>query len=462
MITTTDLILAIIIIIFVIGLFSAILCIIRACLELGDIRKYDREGAEPKDKKRLICKRIEDLGLIDNGDEKERGIPPQLQDLSMMSKQYEMARLSSTLLRFSSSILLICGIFGTLCGAHNCFDVNKEIDITKLSPALVPSMFAVGSTVLLVLIGSIYHWRLDKCLSALDKLTLTKLIPQMQANVKQGFSDSMSKFTDNIQQFSQDMGGIADAASSMKSCIQALNESSGEFSKSCDNINQAFTSIQDINQSVQESQSTLKVGLEKSISILENLDSKFVDISMNQTRANASMGEISQSFKQIQTSLSSEREAQQKLNDNLEKISANMQDATESIKSLDTVITPLQESVHSLNQSSAEFEQYSTKVDAVQSSLNKAYASIAQVEQQEQELQTIIEPITQAHDKLANGAQYLYDQLNATRAIATQFNQSTEQSLQEINQSAASTKQRVESIAVNMQKIEKEAKRQTK
>lgn len=122
--------------------------------------------------------------IYDSVGRTESRVMPSLHDLHILTMQDEMSRFWPNILRTITSFLLILGIFGTLSGVHGV--VGGNIEASALSPALEPSMWAVGSTVLLMWLRGGYLAMLDKYLEHLDLFTLTEIIPMLQPSSKIG------------------------------------------------------------------------------------------------------------------------------------------------------------------------------------------------------------------------------------------------------------------------------------
>ncbi len=103
---------------------------------------------------------------------------PELHDLNEYTLQRESASLPPSLLRITISFLLIVGIFGTLTGVEELLR-DGDINIAELPKALRPSLFAVGGTVILLWIRSLYDYAFRKYLNQLNTFTVEKLIPAL-------------------------------------------------------------------------------------------------------------------------------------------------------------------------------------------------------------------------------------------------------------------------------------------
>lgn len=101
-----------------------------------------------------------------------------LQDLHELTLQSELSRTCSSGMNTIISFLLILGILGTLTGVHGVIRTGVK-DVSALAPALEPSQWAVGFTVILLMLRGMYLRMVDRYIYRLDKLTMDCLRPAL-------------------------------------------------------------------------------------------------------------------------------------------------------------------------------------------------------------------------------------------------------------------------------------------
>lgn len=129
---------------------------------------------------RHLYNRLRALG-VERGQEMrnaERGEVSGLQDLHELTMQSELSRTCSSGMNTIISFLLILGILGTLTGVHGVIRTGVK-DVSDLAPALEPSQWAVGFTVILLMLRGMYLRMVDRYIYRLDKLTMDCLRPAL-------------------------------------------------------------------------------------------------------------------------------------------------------------------------------------------------------------------------------------------------------------------------------------------
>ena len=181
---------------------------------------------------------------------------PSLRDLHDLTMQEEMSRVAPLILRIVVSSLLIIGIIGTLVGVHNSIGlVTTKLD--ALQPALEPSMWAVGGTVLLLFIRGSYVGRMDKFLARLDTLTLNKLYVELQpASDLKGSISTLSAKIDNFTESSKVLGeaaGNIDLAShELKKAVDSLGNCGEHLGSLMDDTESMLKVLKDLNAQQQQ------------------------------------------------------------------------------------------------------------------------------------------------------------------------------------------------------------------
>lgn len=222
-----DFIVFAVIIIFAIGLAGMLCALMRVCFYSRNLDQYkknykkqirqeggkvilktQKEDRDPLDER---CRILEEVLADANGACRI----PELHDLNEYTIQVEFAGIPPSLLRIIISFLLIVGIFGTLSGVEGLLN-NGNIDIKELPPALRPSMFAVGGTVLLLWARGIYDYFFRKYLQELNSFTMEKLLPALPLNFS-GNSGSVG-----LEQLQSQNRGFQNDMSDFKKSVNAL------------------------------------------------------------------------------------------------------------------------------------------------------------------------------------------------------------------------------------------------
>ena len=141
---------------------------------------------------------------------------PSMGDLNNLTELAEQSSPCVVGLNVIISFLLILGIFGTLWGIHySMSDADSLQGLSELGPALLPSAWAVGITVILMMAKGIYQYKHSHYMSALNRFTLLYLIPHLQRDAHadavmgqvetaaEGFFDtvtSVPQWADAVQQ----------------------------------------------------------------------------------------------------------------------------------------------------------------------------------------------------------------------------------------------------------------------
>ncbi len=114
-----------------------------------------------------------------SGEDKRHRILPKLNALHDISLHTELSRTDVAGVSTILSFLLVLGIFGTLTGVHAFLGHGNKIseNLSDLALALRPSAFAVLGTIVLICLRSVYLRRVQFCISRLDELTMSVIIP---------------------------------------------------------------------------------------------------------------------------------------------------------------------------------------------------------------------------------------------------------------------------------------------
>lgn len=116
-----------------------------------------------------------------NPERGERAEFPSLSDLHAITQYREQSHRDVSSMHMIISILLILGILGTLTGIHEIVE-NEHIALSALREALLPSMYAVFFTVILIIARSLLYSRVFNLYTAeLDEYTLSVILPVFRA-----------------------------------------------------------------------------------------------------------------------------------------------------------------------------------------------------------------------------------------------------------------------------------------
>lgn len=151
------------------------------CGELSEwLNQVEAESAQPG---KHFKERVRSLVETQNQAEKAQvDIDlPGMEDLGNLTDLAEQSSPSVVGLNVTISFLLILGILGTLQGIHGSMsDADSIQELSELEPALLPSAFAVGFTVILMVAKGVYQYKRSHYMVALNRFTLLQLIPHLQ------------------------------------------------------------------------------------------------------------------------------------------------------------------------------------------------------------------------------------------------------------------------------------------
>lgn len=226
---------------------------------INDVQKtlrawYQAEKESPREAKTRsryhLSKRVDTmLQALENDPTKAKELP-ELHDLHELTLQDELGYASSATLRTVISFLLILGILGTLTGVHSVVLNDAGAALTRaMASALLPSMLAVGSTVVLMLLRGVYSAKVDAFLEELDFYTMTVLSPRLQpASDTQRNKGELKKAIDT---FSKN-------ADKIKTASDELKEHTGELSKGIQAFSEAMAHMQSLVQDAESLESSFE------------------------------------------------------------------------------------------------------------------------------------------------------------------------------------------------------------
>jgi hypothetical protein len=211
---------------------------------------------------------------------------PKLHDLHEMTLQDELGKWSPTVMQTIISVLLIVGIFGTLSGVHDAILHNKNSqngDLSLFARALLPSMVAVGCTVVLMWLRGFYLSQLNAFLRTLDTLTMAELIPRMQPqnSMNKGalsMNQSATGFYEKIKKLQGTLEALRQMSETMNSAQSKYKESlSSETNFRVKSIRNDYEALKNkLKRTMEEADdSSLKIGeIEKAYNTMQQQASK--------------------------------------------------------------------------------------------------------------------------------------------------------------------------------------------
>lgn len=344
----------------------------------------------------IIGDRLRDICSVLDG-AKEHVSPPQLQDMHRMSVQTMMSRVAPTGLRIISTVLLICGICGTLWGVHGALSGtvadNMQSLLNKLPSALEPSKWAVACTVLLLIGRGIYEAVLERFICRVDELTITRILPDLQP--ASNFTRVLNDFSTHIDHFSESTKKYTDTAEAMKSFVDGFKKSTQQFTDLGKELGRTLTTLQQLETRLDARQKDIDAKLETAANSLKDLSEH--------------MGALQKSR---ETMLKATEDMQQQLQQ-LEKDTATITETRDALTGLsekvDTVSGTLS-AMESIRDKSEEFRTLLTNsAERVTTEVNKTDKAISK-------LQTHISTIQSDITNLNNETETLGDSLRSSAA----------------------------------------------
>lgn len=174
-----------------------------------------------------VAKKNEDAEHDKKGQIK-RAVIPDLTDMHELTLHNETGRFCTATMNTIISCLLICGILGTLLGVHI---VIKEVQtdgisaIGELPKALMPSMLAVGFTIVLIILRGIYLAQVEQYVSQLDRFTLERLLPIFTPRKEelQRSASELQELSEKISELEQDAQTIQRESNVLKKRMNGLD-----------------------------------------------------------------------------------------------------------------------------------------------------------------------------------------------------------------------------------------------
>lgn len=181
----------------------------------------------------LLHLRLEPMLNVAEAQEGRRRLPC-IDDLHEWSRERELSRPCVSLHGLVVGSLLIVGILGTLIGVHTSLKGDSEGILQRLLPALEPSMWAVGFTIVLTAFKGGYTYLLDQLLSRLDRYTLDTLIPALQTadeyeDMDERMSDSLQKINETLSHYDEIAAGMSETGGAVRTYAESLIHASDEL-----------------------------------------------------------------------------------------------------------------------------------------------------------------------------------------------------------------------------------------
>ena len=153
----------------------------------------------------------------------ERAEFPALSDLHAITQYREQSHRDVSSMHMIISILLILGILGTLTGIHEIVE-NEHIALSALREALLPSMYAVFFTVILIIARSLLYSRVFNLYTAeLDEYTLSVILPVFRAKNMGG------NIIEDHQRWVEDLSKSLDEVGEWVNTLRGMKMPAGEL-----------------------------------------------------------------------------------------------------------------------------------------------------------------------------------------------------------------------------------------
>lgn len=408
-----------------IGLISVLLSILRMRRErafltewkekllpgnLNNVSSTLRTWYNTETKKRCryhLSKRIDTmLQSLENDPTKAKELP-ELHDLHELTLQDELGYASSAALRTVISFLLILGILGTLTGVHSVVASESDTPLTSaMASALLPSMLAVGSTVVLMLLRGVYSAKVDAFLEELDFYTMTVLSPRLQpASDTQRNREELKKAIDT---FSKNADKIKTASDDLKTHTDELSNGIKEFGEAMEKMQALVQDAESVEMSLKLEEvrdvanlTTRIQTLESSMEKMETANEKMVEQihALKEKGVSAKLG-----YDKLHQALDL---AGTRLNDTLAMVNQLTESSGELTKYAEII---------------ALYDEHLTKLFEQKQSISGVYASVladvAQVQSNKEEAELVRNEVYQSAVALGNASQSMKEFLTQQYDIA--------------------------------------------
>lgn len=226
--------------------------------------------------------------------EQNRRIPT-LTELHDVTQHSEFARRYSSISRTITSVLIICGIAGSVVGIHGV-DFSGEM-LNKLTAALKPSLWAVSCTVILVFIRALYIHKFRNFLDRLDNVTMSNYMPLLNSRT------TLDVTVIELAETQKSLFGLVDGygrliksvQDNMETWVQTRDlymESSREMRNSALEMKKTISLLNANTTRQNESFDSLKDALSSLVNMQKDAVSKIGDMHNNQVNLTTTVGDI--------------------------------------------------------------------------------------------------------------------------------------------------------------------------
>lgn len=187
---------------------------------------------------------------------------PTLTELHGVTQHSEFVRFYSSFSRTITSVLIICGIAGSVVGIHGV-DFSGEM-LNKLTAALKPSLWAVSCTVILVFMRGWYMHNFRQFLDRLDNVTTSNYMPLLSSHTTldvtviklaetqknlfglvDGYGRLIKSVQDNMETWIQTRDLYMESSKEMRNCALKMEETMSHLNTSMARQNESFDLLKD-------------------------------------------------------------------------------------------------------------------------------------------------------------------------------------------------------------------------
>lgn len=460
-------------VLFVIGVLAALWSFL--CLWFRELRALksveaqaglsDGPGAEQMDlpqlnsllaekklrKTTIIHERLMDIQKALAGGEKQR-VAPHLHDLHRMSTQTMLSRMAPTCIRIISSVLLICGICGTLYGVSSAVgDPNAMLD--KLPTVLGPSKLAVLYTIILLVLRGAYEALLERFVCRVDRLTLTRILPNLQPkNIIEG---ALNNFSQNIQSFTEVVKNYKDSAEAMRHFAE-------DFSQKSQDYLQLGSSLQEALLSINANEGEMKAHHGKLAELAQNSEALLTDLRDSARALHDNRAQIARHMENLQKEMDNLQNTTGET-DKVAKLMTNLQTTVQTASEKLGVLDGLQKSADTLEASLKETrEGMDTEERRRQESFNQVESQLAsyegrlqEMELQSQSVQDTVSLTAQSVGELVASGDAFKQSLESLRQQTDAATAESARILGEVDQESGEMVTRIKSTADSARRIAK-------
>ncbi len=301
--------------------------------------------------------------------EKKRRVPS-LSELHNLTQNSEVSHSYSSWSRTITSVLVICGIAGSIIGLHGIdFSETKGFNGQELTVALKPSLWAVACTVFLVLVRANYTNRFMKFLNELDRVTVNEYMPRLNFRTK--LEETIEKFTEIEKKFF--------------SCVESMPEIKKSIDAWCDardSYRESSKEMQESSKKMQESSKEMQTCAQSMKETLDLLYNNTVEQKKSIDTLNGTLSEISNSQKKqehIVDSIESITSTFHSLISMNEKSTNNL---TQTISDINQNCSSLKDSIKQINSSHQLHTEKTNELSKTISDINQDYSSLKEIIQQ--------------------------------------------------------------------------------